>query len=252
MKKRILATVLTIVMVACMVPFAATTVAAADHTHELGYESITREPTCTANGEKSLFCAICDAAYATEQIEKKGHGESVAVISVQPTCTADGEEKIYCKDCGMLVGTSIITATGHDDGVWQIDFEATADHSGQMTKYCSLCDAALESKTLKLHEHSYSSWRTNNDGTHSRDCYQCGFTESANCNYVAAEADSTDDHKKCDTCDHTLNTEPEASQMPEDEGLPIGTVIAIVAVAVIIILGGEFAICWFVIKKKKN
>ncbi len=161
------------------------------HTHEFGYESITREPTCTQNGEKSLFCSICGAAYATEQIEKNGHGDTYAVTTILPTCISVGEKTVYCSDCHEAVGTQEIAKTGHDDGVWKVDFEATADHDGQMTKYCSICNAALESKTFELHEHSYTSWRTNNDGTHSRDCYKCGFTESANCNYVATVTAST-------------------------------------------------------------
>ena len=195
------------------------------HTHEFGYESITREPTCTENGEKGLFCSICNAMYATEQIEKHGHGATVKVTTTKPTCTQSGETTHYCTDCGVAVETTeieayghtegvwtvssyptciqegekvlscdacgevidseVIEVSGHDDGIWKVDFEATADHDGQMTKYCSICNAALESKSFQLHEHIYTSWKKNNDGTHSRNCYKCGFTESANCNYVA-------------------------------------------------------------------
>ncbi len=178
------------------------------HTHEFGYESITREPTCTQNGEKSLFCSICGAAYATEQIEKSGHGDTYAVTTILPTCISVGEKTVYCSDCHEAVGTQEIAKTGHDNGVWKVDFEATADHDGQMTKYCSICNAALESKTFELHDHSYSSWRTNNDGTHSRDCYKCGFTESANCNYVATVTAPTCTEggyttNVCSDCSHT-------------------------------------------------
>ena len=161
------------------------------HKHKEGYTKVITHTTCTADGEKGIYCSECGACYATETIAKKGHGDTYAVTTILPTCISVGEKTVYCSDCHEAVGTQEIAKTGHDSGVWKVDFEATADHDGQMTKYCSICSAALESKTFTLHEHSYSFWRTNNNGTHSRDCYKCGFTETVNCNYVATVTAST-------------------------------------------------------------
>ena len=139
--------------------------------------------TCNTDGSKTTTCLTCKTIISNEVIPAKGHVSTYSVTTVVPTCIRDGEKALYCYDCNSLVGSEIIAKTGHDNGVWKVDFEATPEHEGQMTKYCSICSAALESKTFAYHTHSYTSWRTNNDGTHARNCYLCGYTEINECDY---------------------------------------------------------------------
>ena len=139
--------------------------------------------TCNTDGSKTTTCLTCKTIISNEVITAKGHGSTYSVTTVTPTCTRDGEKALYCYDCNKLVGSQVIASTGHDNGVWKIDFEATPEHEGQMTKYCSLCGATLESKTFAYHTHSYTAWGMNGNGTHTRSCYLCSFTETANCNY---------------------------------------------------------------------
>lgn len=139
--------------------------------------------TCNTDGSKTTTCLTCKAIISNEVIPAKGHVSTYGVTTVTPTCTRDGEKALYCYDCNLLVGSQVIASTGHDKGVWKIDFEATPEHEGQMTKYCSICNVALETKTFTYHTHSYTAWGMNGNGTHTRSCYLCSFTETANCDY---------------------------------------------------------------------
>ena len=163
--------------------------------------------TCTTDGSKTTTCLTCKAIISNEVIPAKGHGKTYSVTTVTPTCTRDGEKALYCLDCNNLVGSETTASTGHDNGVWKIDFEATPEHEGQMTKYCSSCNYALESKTFAYHTHSYTAWGTNSNGTHTRSCYLCSFTETANCDYdeTVTPATCTADGKttyQCKACKH--------------------------------------------------
>lgn len=163
--------------------------------------------TCTTDGSKTTTCLTCKAIISNEVIPAKGHGKTYSVTTVTPTCTRDGEKALYCLDCNKLIGSETIASTGHDNGVWKVDFEATPEHEGQMTKYCSTCNYALESKTFAYHTHAYTSWRTNNDGTHARNCYLCGYTETNECDYneTVTPATCTVDGKttyQCKDCKH--------------------------------------------------
>ena len=175
----------------------------ADH---IPVESVT-SATCISDGSKITTCLTCKTIISNEVIPAKGHGSTYSVTTVTTTCTRDGEKALYCYDCNKLVGSEAIASTGHDNGVWKVDFEATPEHEGQMTKYCSTCNFALESKTFAYHTHSYTSLRSNNDGTHSRSCYLCGYTEINDCDYneTVTPATCTVDGKityQCKDCKH--------------------------------------------------
>ncbi|MBO7319374.1 MAG: hypothetical protein J6V06_05065, partial [Clostridia bacterium] len=159
----------------------------ADH---IPVESVTTA-TCTTDGSKTTTCLTCKAIISNEVIPAKGHGSTYSVTTVTPNCIRDGEKALYCIDCNMLIGSETIASTGHGTSVWKIDFEATPEHEGQMTKYCSTCNYALDSKTFAYHTHSYTSLRSNNDGTHSRSCYLCGYTEINDCDYTETESPVT-------------------------------------------------------------
>ena len=163
--------------------------------------------TCTTDGRKYSTCSACRVTCSSEVIPATGHGETTSVTTITPTCTLDGEKTIYCSECNMIVGSEKIEATGHDNGVWKIDFEATPEHEGQMTRYCSECNKALESKTFGNHTHSYTVWGMNGNGTHTRGCTLCSFTETANCDYdeTVTPATCTADGKttyQCKDCKH--------------------------------------------------
>lgn len=120
------------------------------HTHSYT-EKITKEPTCTEEGEKTYTCE-CGDSY-TEVILATGHhygdddkctdcGEMnpehkhnyTETITKEPTCTEDGEKKYTC-DCGDSY-TEVIPATGHNyvDGTCEYCGEKNDPHAANRIK----------------------------------------------------------------------------------------------------------------------
>ena len=88
------------------------------HVHDFTSVTVTKEPTCTEEGERVLKCACGETV--TEKIEALGHnvGEPVVTLSKQPTCTEPGynETEVRCNRCGEVLSrlTADIPALGHN------------------------------------------------------------------------------------------------------------------------------------------
>ena len=115
-------------------------------------ESITKQPTCTEEGEKTFTCD-CGDTY-TEIIPAKGHTE-VIDKAVPVTCTTDGKtEGSHCYVCGEVIkAQTVIKATGHkyDDG--KITKQPTCTETGVKTYTCSEC-GATKTETIKANGHT--------------------------------------------------------------------------------------------------
>ena len=121
--------------------------------HEHSYtEEITKQPTCTEEGEK-IFTCDCGDTY-TEIIPAKGHTE-VIDKAVPATCTTDGKtEGSHCSVCGEVIkAQTVIKATGHkyDDG--KITKQPTCTETGVKTYTCSEC-GATKTETIKANGHT--------------------------------------------------------------------------------------------------
>lgn len=75
---------------------------------------VSKEPTCTADGEKTFKCSLCGDSYA-EIIAAKGHTDGQFTVTTEPTCTEPGEKTIYCSVCSEPIRTETIEATGHEN-----------------------------------------------------------------------------------------------------------------------------------------
>lgn len=100
-------------------------------------ESITKQPTCTEEGEKTFTCD-CGDTY-TEIIPAKGHTEIIDK-AVPATCTTDGKtEGSHCYVCGEVIkAQTVIKAMGHNFGSWSTTKAATCTESGTQTRKCSV------------------------------------------------------------------------------------------------------------------
>lgn len=100
-------------------------------------EAITKQPTCTEKGEKTLTCACGEKK--KKSIPALGHKEARKVVP--PTCTEEGYTIIYCSRCGEVIKdkTDIKPALGHDFGDWIITRQPTATEYGRKQKVCSRC-----------------------------------------------------------------------------------------------------------------
>lgn len=72
----------------------------------------TKEPTCTAAGERTYTCSICGNQYV-EEISKTDHTYADYTITQEPTCTAGGIVSYTCSTCGAQI-TEKLDALGHD------------------------------------------------------------------------------------------------------------------------------------------
>ena len=73
------------------------TIAKLAHTWDEGV--MTKEMTCTEEGEVLFTCTVCDATEILA-IDKLPHDFDEGVVTKEPTTKAEGEKTYTCKDCG--------------------------------------------------------------------------------------------------------------------------------------------------------
>ena len=156
--------------------------------HDWGKEEITKQPTCTEDGEKTSICSRCKES-KTETIPKTGHVNTEIRNQKDASCEEEGYTgDIYCKECNTLLekGNSV-AATGHkwDNGV--VTKEATYTEKGIKTFTCKTCkETKTEDIPVKGHEHHYDNGVVTKEATCTEDgmktftCSDCSetYTES--------------------------------------------------------------------------
>ena len=137
------------------------TVSACQYMEHHYTEEITKAPSCTEAGEKTLTCTCGDRL--TEVIPQLPHIEET-LEAVDPTCTESGlTEGKKCSSCGtVLVAQETIPATGHS---FTDDNDASCNNEG--------CDFVRESEC----EHS----NTEILATVAPTCTESGLTEGEKC-----------------------------------------------------------------------
>ncbi len=155
-----------------------------DPDHEHSYtEEITKQPTCTEEGEKTYTC-ICGDSY-TEKIPATGHhfvngecedcGEKdpdhehsyTEMITKEPTCTEAGE-KTYTCECGDSY-TEEIPATGHDYKE-EVTKEPTCTEAGEKTYTCECGNSYTEE--IPATGHHYEDGICTNCGEKDPDAFE--------------------------------------------------------------------------------
>lgn len=116
--------------------------------HSWDNGKVTKEATCTKDGEKTYTCTVCNTT-KTEVIPATGHQHKEVRNAKKATCTEDGYTgDTYCTDCNTkLESGTVINKLGHtwDNGV--ITKEATETEEGIKTYTCKTCG---ETKTESI------------------------------------------------------------------------------------------------------
>ena len=118
-------------------------------------ESITKQPTCTEPGRKTLTCSICCDS-RTEAIPAAGHSFSADwTIDEKATCAKEGSKSHHCSVCGAVTDITAIPKTAHTYQNKKVTKRATTSKNGTFTAVCSVCGAEqteviYAAKTIKL------------------------------------------------------------------------------------------------------
>ena len=105
-------------------------------THNFGDWVVTKEPTCTEKGEETRTCATCGKT-ETREVEALGHDYKDTVTD--PTCTEQGYTTHTCTRCNDSYADSYADALGHRFGQWVSNGDATEEKDGTKTRTCSVC-----------------------------------------------------------------------------------------------------------------
>ncbi len=105
--------------------------------HEHDYtEEITKEASCSEEGEKTYVCSICGDSY-TESLPMTEHSYK-EIVEKEATCNECGEKKTVCTECGYIKSATIIGKMGHAYLI--SDFkDPTCTESGFKTYSCTRC-----------------------------------------------------------------------------------------------------------------
>ena len=111
-----------------------------DHDHDWNDGTLTKSPTCTATGIKTVTCKLCGETKEVV-VDALGHIE-VTDAGKAPTCTETGlTEGKHCSRCNqVLIAQESISALGHN---YQLNksksIEATPYHEGKEVYECQNC-----------------------------------------------------------------------------------------------------------------
>ena len=163
--------------------------------------TIDKEPTCIAEGSKSVHCSRCDATKDSTAIPLADHIYGEWETIKEATCTEDGSKKHSCINCGFEEET-VITA----DHVWDTktttDKEPTCTEEGSKSIHCTKCDEKKEVQPIPANGHDWSEWETvkastsSENGLEKRYCFVCGVVEENELDLLPHEPVNPGDHDK--------------------------------------------------------
>ena len=163
--------------------------------------TIDKEPTCIAEGSKSVHCSRCDATKDSTVIPLGDHIYGEWKTIKEATCTEDGSKKHSCINCGFEEET-VITA----DHVWDTktttDKEPTCTEEGSKSIHCTKCDEKKEVQPIPANGHDWSEWETvkastsSENGLEKRYCFVCGVVEENELDLLPDEPVNPGDHDK--------------------------------------------------------
>ena len=151
--------------------------------HVLIDGEVTKEPTCTENGEKIKECTLCTYT-ETEELDKLGHSE-IVLSAVAPTCEKSGlTEGKKCGVCNdVLVAQTVVSPIGHtvtkDEAVAPTCLETGLTEG----VHCQVCGKIfIEQETIDALGHTMLETEA-----YFPTCVEVGYTggvKCQNCDYV--------------------------------------------------------------------
>lgn len=149
--------------------------------HNMGTFTVTKEATCTADGEERADCSRCDY-YETKVISAKGHTE-VKLPAIAATCSKSGlTEGKKCSVCGEILVKQTETAK-LEHSYKSVVTAPTCTNGGYTTCTCSVCkDTYKANETAKL-GHNLGNFimveqpSCTEKGSEIAECSRCNYSE---------------------------------------------------------------------------
>ena len=149
--------------------------------HSWGAWTVTKQPTCTAKGQKTRVCQLCGEK-ETAAVDKLPHTYGNWFVRREATCTSEGEYYRVCQVCGHEE-TSVIEKKPHTYGDWVVLRDATCTATGLKARWCSVCGYEKDKVIDKL-PHDYGPWTVTTEatdhsaGVETRVCQVCGHAKT--------------------------------------------------------------------------
>ena len=154
--------------------------------HDWGAGAVTTQPTCTEQGVLTHKCSRCTQTMTEPVAAKGHAWASAYTLDKAPTCTAEGEESIHCTVCNAIKEGSARPVDKNDEhvyGEWKVTKEATCTAEGEREHACEAC-GKVEAEPVAKVAHRYGAWKTTKAATviaageQARVCSVCGHEET--------------------------------------------------------------------------
>ncbi len=165
--------------------------------HKAGNWEVKKAATCTEAGESVKKCTVCKVVLDTRKDAKKGHNFENPKVTKEATCTEKGLKEGKCKTCGQVTKEEI-PMKAHTPGAWEVKTAATCSKEGQSVKTCTVCKTVVEARTDAKKAHTPGDWEVKTAATCTK------------------EGESV---KKCTACNAVVETrkDAKAKHTPSDK-----------------------------------
>ncbi|MGM9553265.1 MAG: S8 family serine peptidase [Faecousia sp.] len=145
--------------------------------HDWGEWAVTKEATCTENGEEIHICKRDAEHTETREIEASGH-KTERTNAKEATCTEGGYTgDEVCTVCGETIHAGeAVSALGHDWGEWTVTKEATCTENGEETHTCKRDAEHTETREIEASGH-----KTERTNAKEATCTEGGYTGDEVC-----------------------------------------------------------------------
>ena len=138
------------------------------HNHIEGEWKITKKATCGADGEREVYCSICNKFIRAEVIKATGeHSLTDWNVTTKPSCTSEGSKMRSCRNC-TFSETVKMDMLEHDYNKTVV--APTCTESGYTTYSCKNCELQFNADIIGSYGHDYEM------NTIPKTCTDAGYT----------------------------------------------------------------------------
>lgn len=154
---------------------------AADSYHQWEYQ-VTRESTCTIQGEQTGVCKDCGKTVFYENLPLAAHTPGKFMTVEAASCTKEGSQAQRCTVCNKELEKKAIPLVEHTPGNYVIVQSSTCTVKGYQVQSCKVCGQELKRLELPLEGHVYEK-KTQKESTCTEEglilnlCKNCGAEE---------------------------------------------------------------------------